>query len=113
MEYYNQSLRFAEKNSVNISFAYSNRSACFFYMGKYNECLKDIALAKKNNYPRIKIQKLNEREILCLEQLKEKPENHEDIVPKLDFESNKKFPCMANVIEIRYNEEFGTTHCSH
>lgn len=45
MDFYNKSLCFAENGSENISLAYSNRSACFFNMGMYSNCLVDIELA--------------------------------------------------------------------
>lgn len=71
MEFYNQSLRFSNDGSENISLAYANRSSCFLHMEKYIECLKDIELAKENGYPKRLIQKLNDREIVCLKQINE------------------------------------------
>lgn len=48
MDYYNKSLCFAENGSKNINLAYSNRSACFFNMKMYGNCLVDIELAIKS-----------------------------------------------------------------
>ena len=51
MELYNRSLRYAPDGSENISLSYANRSSCFFHMEKYDQCLADIELARKANYP--------------------------------------------------------------
>lgn len=107
MEYYNRSLLFAEDKSENMSLAYANRSACFFHMQKYNHCLKDIELAREHNYPKRLMQKLDEREVECVKQLNVKNGSPEDIEPKLSFDPDEKFPCMANVLEIKTNHRFG------
>lgn len=51
IEKYNASLCFAENDSEQIGLAYANRSSCYFQLNRYNECLIDIELAKKANYP--------------------------------------------------------------
>lgn len=108
MEYYNRSLLFAVTDSENLSLTYANRSACFFHMQKYNHCLKDIELAREHNYPKRLMQKLDEREIECVKYLDEKNGNSEDIEePKLSFQADEMFPCMANVLEIKTNQRFG------
>lgn len=107
MECYNRSLLFAEHNSDELSLAYANRSACFFRMQKYTHCLKDIELARDHNYPKRLMKKMDDREIKCVERLAEGNENHqEEIEPKLCFDPDEKFPCMANVLEIKTNHKF-------
>lgn len=107
MEYYNQSLRFAENGSDSISLAYANRSACFLRMKKYIQCLNDIVLAKENNYPKRLMQKLNDRETQCLEQMAESDSDQGEIEPKLSFPPDRNFPCLANVLAIQYSKKFG------
>lgn len=106
MALYNQSLRFAKVDSENVALAYSNRSACFFHLRMYDEALNDIELSKAANVPRRLLQKLMDRKDEC-EKLKAsvKP----SVKPKvaLDFEVNKKFPCLANVVGLKRNKEFG------
>ncbi|XP_055306397.1 SET and MYND domain-containing protein 4-like [Sitodiplosis mosellana] len=106
MKCYNQSLCFAEVGTENVALAYSNRSACNFHLKLYNEVLIDIELAKKANLP--------DRFVLNLEQRKNESmklmstfERKAEFEPKLSYEAEKNFPCMANVMEIKYNEEFG------
>lgn len=109
MEFYNASLRYASNGSENISLAYANRSATFFHMKLYDQCLIDIGLAKKANYPQRLMHKLNEREAACMQQMKEKSTKVQTAgaEPALSFGADEKYPSMANVLEIRQNAEFG------
>lgn len=66
INFYDKSLRFAPNGSENLSLAYANRSMCFFQMQKYEQCLVDIELARKTNYPKRLMHKLEEREAACL-----------------------------------------------
>lgn len=109
MEHYNQSLRFAEVGSENVSLAYANRSTCFLHMKRYTQCLNDIALAKENNYPKPLMHKLDDRESRCLEEMKKSCniEVEEDNETKLSFDPDEIFPCLANVLEIKTDKTFG------
>lgn len=108
MEFYNQSLRFACDDTENVSLSYANRSACFLFMEMYDRCMIDIGLAKKANYPQRLMHKLIEREATCLKLIEESPQKDEKLEPVLDFVANNQFPDMANVVEIRNSDEFGT-----
>lgn len=110
MKSYNHALRFAETGTDNTSFAYANRAICFLKMQKYCECLIDIDLAIEANYPQQLMSKLLNRKAECQKLIGlgfsvkfiSKP-----FTPELSFTSNEKFPCMADVLEIKRNEEFG------
>lgn len=102
MEMYNDCLRFAENGSENIGFAYGNRSACFFEMKLYNECLVDIELAKEAGYPGHLMVKLDRRETKCLKHIEEATESDE-FVQKLSFPPDANIPCMADVLKIERN----------
>lgn len=99
IEKYNGSLCFAEPGSEHISLAYANRSAVFVHMKKYNECLKDIELAKGAGYPARLMSKLDQRQADCLKGI-EKGDQAVDVDVKLSYEADKHFPCMANVLQI-------------
>lgn len=107
MELYNQSLRFAPKDSENISLAYANRSACFLKLQMHEQCLFDIELAKKANYPQQSMPKLVERKKMCLKMLKFQSQTKVDAKPTLSVDADENFSCLANVLEIQNNEEFG------
>lgn len=106
LEYYNQSLLFAEIGTENVGLVYGNRSATFFELKMYEKCLIDIDLAEKANYPKRLMQKLETRKADCLKLMK-----HQSVKlykqPKLTLEADEHFPCMANVLEINRNDEFG------
>lgn len=106
MNMYNQSLCFAEIGSENISLAYANRSACFFHMQMYKEALIDIEMAKNANLSDRLMSKLDERKKQCAELMiliGKPPKN----AITLSYEANPYFSCMANVLDIKQNEEFG------
>lgn len=104
MEYYSATLCFAELGSNNVSFAYSNRASCFLNMKRYDECLRDIELAVQANYPNLP--KLMQRKARC-QGLMQGTSKEEKCSVKLSFDPSENFPCLANVLEIRRNEEFG------
>lgn len=106
MVLYNQSLCFAEKNSANVSLAYANRSSCFLRLRMFTKCLADIQLAIITKYPPSLMPKLLNRRADCLSQMKVHSEL-EYCVPQLSYEEDPNFQGMANVLEIKYNEEFG------
>lgn len=106
MEFYNQSLCFAELGSDNVSFAFANRATCFLQMKKFEKCLKDIKLAIATNYPPQLMPKLLKRKANCEDLMKNYMQT-KPFDPKLSFDPSKQFPCMADVVEIQQNEEFG------
>lgn len=83
--------------------AYGNRSAVYFSLKKYDECLLNIAWARAN-YPADKIQKLNEREEKCKEM---KASTVYDPIDdawdffKLSYPANPKIPFLIEDIEMR------------
>lgn len=106
MDFYNQSLYFAETGTKNVSFVYANRATCFLNMREYEKCLIDINLAVKAKYPEHSMPKLMKRKADCIKWMKKHVEA-EPFDPKLSFKANEQFPCMADVLEIQQNDEFG------
>lgn len=60
---YNESLCFAEANSETMGLAYANRSALYFEMKLFDNCLRNINLARQNKYPGMDNEILNKREM--------------------------------------------------
>lgn len=104
MVLYSESLCFAPQRSMNISLAYANRSACFYHLKLFENCLKDIELAAKTGYPMDLMPKLDQRKFNCIMRIV-KGESFKKIEMKLDFEADEKFPCMANVLCIERGED--------
>jgi len=61
---YNKSITFAETKQI-ASLGYGNRSAVYFELKLYDYCLKNIQLARENEYPEDNLQKLSDREGRC------------------------------------------------
>ncbi|XP_055295175.1 uncharacterized protein LOC129564948 [Sitodiplosis mosellana] len=107
MELYNKSLCFANNGSKALGLGYANRSTCFFQLKMFKKCLADIELAKQNNCPAHLIAKLNGWKNDCLKLMETEPDQSEMGEPKLDFAANEQFPCLANVVNMQSNDEFG------
>lgn len=104
---YNQSLCYAQADSVNESLIYLNRAECFFEMGSYRQALIDIDLASqwKHHSKRV-MNRLTRCKTECHQYLQM---GLQPVItpPQLSFEANRNIPCMANVLAIRTNGEFG------
>lgn len=108
IELYNQALCFAEKESIDMGCAYADRSACFFSLKMYENCMVDIKLAKSNNCPAMFLSKLNKRYESCKKML-QTPIDDSDVStfkPELSCEANESCPSLAKVAQIETNEVF-------
>lgn len=106
MSLYNKSLRYAEIGSQHVALAYANRSLCFLKLQMYHKCLIDIESAINAKYPEHLMSKLEERRTFCLNQM-EKVKPLEKAEFKMDYEEDKHFPGMANVVKMTSNKKFG------
>lgn len=109
MTWYNKSLCFAENDSDNVGLAYANRAASFLQLRMYANCLADIDLAIKANYPKHLMPKLLKRQSDCMELIKSasNDDRSDSYQPSLSYDAHSKFPGMANVLELKRNNEFG------
>lgn len=110
MNKFNCTLSFAKKETADMGFAYGNRSACFFEMNMFDECLRDIEMAKKSNYPRNQLNKLELRAAKCRKFMNDTdfmltlPKIRE---PKLSFNDHAKFAGVADCLKLQENVEYG------
>lgn len=109
IEEYNKSLCYAEVGSEPISLAYANRGNCFKRLGKYDECLADIELAKKSKYPERLMPKLVQRKADCLK-MKSSDTKVGPTTATLSYAPKTTVPGMADCVEIHHNAEYGR-HC--
>lgn len=109
MQEFNRSLMFAQPGSEEVGLAYANRSACFFFLNMLKECLADIELAKKSNYPKHLMNKLHDRVTKCLNLEEKSPKSESSPIrgPTLSFEEHERFGGVAECLEIQKNDEFG------
>lgn len=106
---YNKSITFAETKEV-AALAYGNRSAVYFELMLFDECLQNIQLARESGYSADKLQKLNDREDKCKELLSESMDaDKKDFWNcfKLSYPSNEKIPWLVDCVEMRWIRPFG------
>lgn len=65
LELYTKSALYAPSNSVDLSIAIANRSASLFYLDRWQDCINDIELAIKLDYPDNLRYKLHLRAAQC------------------------------------------------
>lgn len=106
LQSYNQSLCFAENGSEHIPLAYVNRSICFFRLKMYNKALNDIKLAKDSNLPERMHSKVQRLAADC-QKIVNVMKQRESHLPKLSYEADMNYACMANVLKIEQNDAFG------
>lgn len=113
-QYYNLALLHAPSKTEQFPLALSNRSAAFFSMEKYKECIKDIKTIFSMKYPSRLKEKLLKRESSCKE---EELTNVIDISLKYECMSkefltmqNKKderYLCASSKLQVVFTEEMG------
>lgn len=106
---YNKSLCFAENDSEELAIAFANRSACYFELKNYENCLVDIRLAKEGKFPAKLLPKLQKRQEDCelfISQRTEHVENNfEELL--LSFPPHESIPYMAECLRIEKDEGQG------
>lgn len=107
METYNKSLCFAESDTTLESIAYGYRSACFMRMKMYPKALIDIRLALKFGHTGRTLLRLRTQLAECQKQMQSTDLLTVTVTPKTSYPVDKDFPCLADVLEIRENAEFG------
>lgn len=101
---YNHSLCFAETGTDSVGLALANRSAAYLKLELFEQCLENIELAKKFNYPAEKMDKLEQREEECEKSMvtfKSNPDDDPSNYFKLSYGANKKFPEIVDCLELR------------
>jgi SET and MYND domain-containing protein 4 len=105
---YNKSFCYAEPLSDRISLVFANRSAVYFEVNQFENCLENIKFARSNGYK--SEEKLKEREEKCLRlMITQKLDPDEDPWKyfKLSNPQNEKIPFIANCLELHENKKFG------
>lgn len=106
MKCYNEALCYAQNGSELVGMAYGNRSSCFLALKMFKKCLIDIELAKQNNLPQGKFADLEKVKAKCLDLMNKEDDQSESYKFRLDFEANKRFPYLANVLNIQHGSNF-------
>lgn len=103
---YNESLCFAEVGSKNVGHAFANRSAVYFEMKIFEKCLKNIEMAKQNNYFEEQIEILTKREEKARSSIHSEKKAAESFF-KLSHPPNKKLPFIIQSLEMKEDKKYG------
>lgn len=108
LELYNKSICYSLSDSENISIGYANRSAVLFELKNYQQCLENISMARKANFPQRLMHKLDKRENDCKKLLTQAQatdlKSHEFV---LSHESHQTVPFISNCLEMGCSKEEG------
>ena len=122
---YNESIAFSEKGSEERAIAYANRSFICYELHRYEECLRNVRLARESNYPEHLASKLAKREEDAKKALQnaankgsEKSTNGAssdtsddsklcDSKLKLSYDAYETVPQVAQCLELSESEQFG------
>lgn len=109
MKKFNHSLRLAENGSEEVGLAYANRSSCFFSLKLLDECMVDLKLANKSNYPEHLMPKLENRTVQCTILMRNTQFKSEFVVrePILSFSEHTKYVGVADCLEIWADAAYG------
>lgn len=110
-QYYNLSLLYAPLSSDCYILALSNRSAVFFSLENFCECLNDIDNVFSMKYPEKLREKLNKRRTACKEKMVENYNVSNSNEPNIKFTLqdplHPRFPCASSKLEVVYSKEMG------
>jgi len=100
---------FSDDSKELLSKGFAKRSAVYFELKRYEDCLKNIEWARENGYPKEKLPKLKEREVKCKKLMKESMDVQEDLWNffKLSYPANEKIPWLVDRVEMRWTEKYG------
>lgn len=104
---YNESLCFSENGIENLGLAFANRSAVYFEVKLYSECIRNVELARKNFYPEKNHEILAKREEKCKELERSQTTKNPWNFFKLSYPANKKVPFIVDCLEMKSDEKFG------
>ncbi|XP_076750657.1 protein-lysine N-methyltransferase SMYD4 [Xylocopa sonorina] len=113
IEFYTKCALHAPANSYELSLAIANRSASLFYLSRYDDCIKDIELAIRLNYPKQLYYKLYLRAVQCYLKLGKQDLADEMLCKIQEIICNSDYitPSMKDDIERKVREITITQSC--
>ncbi|XP_066256363.1 SET and MYND domain-containing protein 4-like [Euwallacea similis] len=92
LQLYTKSMCFATLNSKEYGLALANRSAAFLELKEYRDCITDIELCFKSNYPKQLRPKVYMRKAECYIEMGQKDDLNKCIYEALKFLRNESIP---------------------
>lgn len=106
LNYYSRALCFAECGTFYEGLAHGNRGLCFFQLGMYQKALIDFDFAARKKCPEQFMADIQGSRVKC-QKIDKNSDQIKLSIPKMKMAADKKFPCLANALEIKGNKEFG------
>lgn len=107
MKHYTRAITYCNEDTELISLLYANRSIVCLKMGRYEDCLKNIEMAKAR-YPKKMLNKLALREKTAKQFMAEQPATAAKESVRLSYDSHANIPSLAKCLDIRYNSLHAT-----
>ncbi|KAK9298502.1 hypothetical protein QLX08_008182 [Tetragonisca angustula] len=113
IESYTKCALYASINSCELPVAMANRSASLFYLGRYDDCIKNIQLAIKLNYPKQLQYKLYLRLLHCYLKLGKQQLAEETLamIQKMIHDSDYIAPSMKGFVLLSHDTHSLCPHC--
>lgn len=111
IEYYNRGICFAKTNSYHESLVLAKRGFCYSNLNMFKEGIEDVENAINRNFPPNLISDIEKCQAEWRQEIvKTSTQNDQKRcnIFELSFDADDILPCMANVLEIREDIEFGT-----
>lgn len=106
LKFYNKSLCHAKPNSMDLVNGFASRSAVYFELKNYKNCLENIRLARiQSNFK--KDINLDERESRCKEYSKIKDIIDSEDIFKLSYAPHPQISFIVDCLELSENDKFG------
>lgn len=102
---YSRALCFAVPGTLYEGMAHGNRALCFYHLAKYDMAIIDFDFAMRKKCPEQFLAYVYRVRAKCQKLIKKRSDTKQ--IPKLGIPADKKFPCMANLLEIIRNKNFG------
>lgn len=103
---YNKGLCHAKSNAVDLANGFASRSAVYFEMKNYQDCLENIRLSRNQSEFNNGIN-LAEMESRCKEYLKLKNLIDTEDIFKLSYNPHPQIPYLVDCLELGENDKFG------
>ena len=105
MLFFNQSLCYAEKDSLNEALVYAARSKVYYEIGEYEKCYSNSQLSKA--YKSNGNEKLDDREKECVIKVAQSTSSQSQEFFKLSHEPNEKIPFLVSCLQIHEDKKYG------
>lgn len=108
IEFYNQGICFAKDDSSHLAVLHLKRGFCFSHLKMFDDGAKDIEISLSKKLKSTCESDLKRFIVEWKQLAKTTPQSNQRNIPQLSFDADDSSPFMANVLEVRESDDFGT-----